>query len=298
MSTGIPVDLCAGRAIRSSCRWPWRLAETLPAADIFLGVNALDYSGYPDCRPEYIEAFERLANLATKAGVEGTLKFKIHAPLIRMTKAQIIRRGPGIGRGLLANPQLLRPRLRRPALRQLRLVPVAAQRVRRGRADRSAGVRGVRIAEIFRSRQGEGLLTGTDSVFVRTSGCNLRCWFCDTPYTSGHPRGQICRSTKCCNASASTTPRHVVITGGEPMLLGRASPPDRQSWPRKVGTSRSKRPARSTCPSPCDLMSISPKLSNSTPVAPRRIRAGACGTSAPGTRRPSSAGCCATMNIN
>jgi 7-cyano-7-deazaguanine synthase len=73
------------------------LAETVPAADIFLGVNALDYSGYPDCRPEFIAAFERLANLATKAGVEGTLRFQIHAPLIQMTKAQIIRRGHELG---------------------------------------------------------------------------------------------------------------------------------------------------------------------------------------------------------
>lgn len=68
-------------------------AETVLAADIFLGVNAIDYSGYPDCRPEYIAAFERLANLATKAGVEHTLQFKIHTPLITMTKAEIIRRG-------------------------------------------------------------------------------------------------------------------------------------------------------------------------------------------------------------
>ncbi|MBN2580066.1 MAG: 7-cyano-7-deazaguanine synthase QueC [Pirellulales bacterium] len=72
-------------------------AETVGAADIFLGVNALDYSGYPDCRPEYIAAFEKLANLATKAGVEGVLKFKIHAPLISMTKAEIIRRGTELG---------------------------------------------------------------------------------------------------------------------------------------------------------------------------------------------------------
>jgi 7-cyano-7-deazaguanine synthase len=72
-------------------------AETAGAADIFIGVNAIDYSGYPDCRPEYIAAFERLANLATKAGVEGTLKFKIHTPLIKMTKAQIIRRGMELG---------------------------------------------------------------------------------------------------------------------------------------------------------------------------------------------------------
>ena len=72
-------------------------AETLSAADIFIGVNAVDYSGYPDCRPEYIEAFERMANLATKASVEGRLKFTIHAPLVALTKAEIIRRGVELG---------------------------------------------------------------------------------------------------------------------------------------------------------------------------------------------------------
>jgi 7-cyano-7-deazaguanine synthase len=72
-------------------------AEVSGAADIFLGVNAIDYSGYPDCRPEYIEAFARMANLATKAGVEGRLRFTIHTPLINMTKAQIIRRGMQLG---------------------------------------------------------------------------------------------------------------------------------------------------------------------------------------------------------
>jgi 7-cyano-7-deazaguanine synthase len=72
-------------------------AETLGAADIFLGVNAIDYSGYPDCRPEYIAAFERLANLATKAGVEARLKFQIHTPLIRLSKAEIIRLGTQLG---------------------------------------------------------------------------------------------------------------------------------------------------------------------------------------------------------
>ena len=72
-------------------------AEVLGAADIFLGVNAVDYSGYPDCRPEFIAAFERLAQLATKAGVEGSLEFKIHTPLIRLTKAEIIRRGIELG---------------------------------------------------------------------------------------------------------------------------------------------------------------------------------------------------------
>jgi 7-cyano-7-deazaguanine synthase len=63
------------------------------AADLFLGVNAVDYSGYPDCRPEFIAAFERTANLATKAGVQGSLAFRIHTPLIRCTKAEIIRWG-------------------------------------------------------------------------------------------------------------------------------------------------------------------------------------------------------------
>jgi len=72
-------------------------AEVLGAADIFIGVNTLDYSGYPDCRPQYIAAFSQLANLATRAGVEGRLHFTIHAPLIELSKAQIIRRGTALG---------------------------------------------------------------------------------------------------------------------------------------------------------------------------------------------------------
>jgi 7-cyano-7-deazaguanine synthase len=72
-------------------------AETLGAADIFIGVNAVDYSGYPDCRPEYIAAFERMANLATKASVEGTLTFKIHTPLVNLSKVEIIRIGTRLG---------------------------------------------------------------------------------------------------------------------------------------------------------------------------------------------------------
>ena len=72
-------------------------AEVLGAEDVFFGANVLDYSGYPDCRPEYIEAFVRMANLATKAGVEGKSQFKIHTPLIRMSKAEIIRTGHALG---------------------------------------------------------------------------------------------------------------------------------------------------------------------------------------------------------
>lgn len=93
---GIPVTYVPARnTIFLSFALAW--AETLTISDIFIGVNALDYSGYPDCRPEYIAAYERMANLATKEGVEGRQDLKIHAPLIDLTKAQIIRRGLDLG---------------------------------------------------------------------------------------------------------------------------------------------------------------------------------------------------------
>jgi 7-cyano-7-deazaguanine synthase len=72
-------------------------AETVGAFDLFIGANVLDYSGYPDCRPEFLEAFERLANLGTKAGVEGVGRFRVHAPLLKLTKAEIIREGVRLG---------------------------------------------------------------------------------------------------------------------------------------------------------------------------------------------------------
>jgi 7-cyano-7-deazaguanine synthase len=96
MTAGIPLTYVPARnTIFLSVALGW--AETLGAFDIYLGVNALDYSGYPDCRPEYIAAFERLANLATKVGDEGAGVWKIHTPLIRMTKAEIIKTGIGLG---------------------------------------------------------------------------------------------------------------------------------------------------------------------------------------------------------
>ena len=96
IASGIPVTYVPARnTIFLSFALAW--AEVLGAQDIFIGVNALDYSGYPDCRPEYIESFERMANLATKAGAEGRLRLKIHTPLIKMTKAQIICRGAELG---------------------------------------------------------------------------------------------------------------------------------------------------------------------------------------------------------
>ena len=96
MSHGIPVTYVPARnTVLLSLALAY--AEVRRAADIFIGVNAIDYSGYPDCRGEFIAAFEKLANLATKAGVEGTLRFRIHTPLIDMSKAEIIRRGIELG---------------------------------------------------------------------------------------------------------------------------------------------------------------------------------------------------------
>lgn len=96
MTHGIPVTYVPARnTIFLSFALAW--AEVLEADDIFLGVNALDYSGYPDCRPEFIAAYETMANLATKAGVEGRQRLKIHTPLMQMTKAEIIRTGLQLG---------------------------------------------------------------------------------------------------------------------------------------------------------------------------------------------------------
>ncbi len=96
MSKGIPITYVPARnTIFLSFALAW--AETLGANDIFVGVNALDYSGYPDCRPEYIAAYETMANLATRAGVEGTQRLAIHAPLIRLSKAGIIAKGVALG---------------------------------------------------------------------------------------------------------------------------------------------------------------------------------------------------------
>jgi 7-cyano-7-deazaguanine synthase len=96
MSHGIPVTYVPARnTVFLSLALGY--AEVVGAAHLFLGVNAVDYSGYPDCRPEFIAEFEKLANLATKAGVEGTLEFRIHTPLIHMTKAEIIQRGLELG---------------------------------------------------------------------------------------------------------------------------------------------------------------------------------------------------------
>ena len=95
ISSGIPITYVPARnTIFLAYALAW--AEVIPANDIFTGVNAIDYSGYPDCRPEFIEAFENLANAGTKAGVEGR-RFQVHAPLIKFSKAEIIRKARDLG---------------------------------------------------------------------------------------------------------------------------------------------------------------------------------------------------------
>jgi 7-cyano-7-deazaguanine synthase len=96
MSTDIPITYVPARnTVFLSLALAW--AEVLDSFDIYMGVNCLDYSGYPDCRPEFVTAFEQLANLATKAGVEKKGRFRIHAPLIQLSKADIIRLGTSLG---------------------------------------------------------------------------------------------------------------------------------------------------------------------------------------------------------
>jgi 7-carboxy-7-deazaguanine synthase len=150
----------------------------------------------------------------------------------------------------------------------------------------------MRIAEIFASRQGEGLLTGTPSVFVRTSGCNLRCWFCDTPYTSWQPEGEDWPVERIVaevgrldlwggplagpaasdqgrpEARPTEQIRHVVVTGGEPMLFAE-SVPLCEALVAKGLHITIETAGTLYQPVVCDLMSISPKLASSTPSAER-----------------------------
>ncbi len=121
------------------------------------------------------------------------------------------------------------------------------------------------IAEVFHSLQGEGRYTGGPSTFIRTSGCNLRCWFCDTPYTSWSPEGSDRSIDSLVDEAARNASEHVVITGGEPMLV--ADMPELTRRLKDDGRFLTIETAGTVDSDvACDLMSISPKLSNSTPL--------------------------------
>ena len=139
MSGEIPITYVPARnTIFLSFALAW--AEVLGSSDIFIGVNALDYSGYPDCRPEFIEAFERMANLATKAGVEGRQALKIHTPLIALTKAEIIRKGLELGVDYGLTSSCYDPSPTGEPCGELRLLRAAAEGISRERTRRSTEV--------------------------------------------------------------------------------------------------------------------------------------------------------------
>jgi 7-carboxy-7-deazaguanine synthase len=123
----------------------------------------------------------------------------------------------------------------------------------------------IRVAEVFHSIQGEGFLAGTPSIFIRTSGCNLRCWYCDTRYASWEPEGESHPIESLLQATSKWPTEHVVITGGEPMIfddLGELCQQLRDAG-KHITIETAGTVDRDV---PCDLWSISPKLSNSTPV--------------------------------
>jgi len=123
----------------------------------------------------------------------------------------------------------------------------------------------MRVAEIYQSVQGEGFLSGTESTFVRTSGCNLRCWYCDTPYASWFPEGEDLSVDEILARCGRAARGHVVITGGEPMLFAELIPLCERL--RAAGAHLTIETAGTLyLPVTCDLMSISPKLANSTPI--------------------------------
>tara|TARA_B100000945_G_scaffold319894_2_gene328291 strand:+ start:834 stop:1520 length:687 start_codon:yes stop_codon:yes gene_type:complete len=129
----------------------------------------------------------------------------------------------------------------------------------------------LKVAEIYRSIQGEGALTGTESVFVRTSGCNLRCWFCDTPYASWNPEGEDYSVSEIMEQISVWSSRHVVLTGGEPMLFAELIPLCNrlraENYHITIETAGTL-----FLPVECDLMSISPKTANSAPDATEHQR--------------------------
>src|SRR5262245_21373995 len=124
----------------------------------------------------------------------------------------------------------------------------------------------MKIAEIYRSVQGEGLLTGVPSVFVRTIGCNLRCWFCDTPYTSWRPEGRDMTVAEIVAHGEECETRHVVVTGAQPMHHSGLIP--LCAHLRSIGLHITVETAGTLyLPVACDLMSVSPKLASSAPAA-------------------------------
>ncbi len=243
IGSGIPATYVPARnTVFLSLALAW--AETLGACDIFLGANALDYSGYPDCRPEYIEAFQRMANLATKAGVEGGGRITIHTPLITLSKREIVTQGLALGLDYAITSTCYDPAPDGAACGHCEACLLRLKGFREAGVEDPAryggetGNRSYAVKEIFYTLQGEGANTGRPAVFCRFAGCNLWsgrktdretavCGFCDTDFvgTDGPGGGKFASAEQVASAVASTWPpdgghgrRLVVCTGGEPLL--------------------------------------------------------------------------------
>jgi len=237
------------RGIRSSCRSrsPGRDAGRV---HIFIGVNALDYSGYPDCRPEYIAAFQALADLATKAGVEGQGRLTIHTPLIELSKKEIIATGRSLGVDYGLTLSCYDPAPDGAACGRcdaclLRLKGICGTPVRgpdslpAGGAGGAGGAVSYSVKELYYTFAGRGRAGGSAGVFLRFAGCNLwtgreadrasaTCRFCDTDFvdTDGPGGGRFTSAAELASAVSAAWPTDalyaaspmVVCTGGEPLL--------------------------------------------------------------------------------
>ena len=222
------------------------LAEVREANDIFIGVNALDYSGYPDCRPEYIAAFTAVANLATRAGVEGAA-LRIHTPLIDRTKAEIIRRGDELGVDFARTVSCYDPDATGAACGHCDSCLLRAKGFADAHIDDPTRYASVdhdgrtmstyAVKETFYTLQGEGARAGRPAVFCRFARCNLWsgieaqradavCRFCDTDFvgTDGPGGGVFHDAAALATHVAAEWPAdhggipYVVCTGGEPLL--------------------------------------------------------------------------------
>ncbi|MBI5499409.1 MAG: 7-cyano-7-deazaguanine synthase QueC [Deltaproteobacteria bacterium] len=210
-------------------------AEALGASDIYIGVSSVDYSGYPDCRPAFIETFERLARVATRAGVEGA-PLRIHAPLQHLTKAETIRRGRDLGVDFSLTHTCYDPspdgaacgacdacRLRREGFAAAG-VPDPTRYAPAGNgtgSDGQARVDGqelpsLRVLEIYRTIQGETTFAGEPCVIVRLAGCPLRCSYCDTAYAR-EAEGMELSLDEVVRTVRELGPGIVGLTGGEPL---------------------------------------------------------------------------------
>ena len=217
---GIPVTYVPARnLVFLSLALAW--AEAEGARDLFIGVNALDYSGYPDCRPEFVAGFEQLARLATKAGSEGEADHDPRAAAAHDQGGHRARGEPARARRG-AQPQLLRSAAGRKPLRPVRRLPAACQGLRRSRACRirratrlATQLMAYAVKECFLTLQGEGVQSGSRAVFLRFAGCNLwsgreqdrataQCNFCDTDFvgTDGEGGGKFADAECACRSCA------------------------------------------------------------------------------------------------